>query len=180
MISAGYVSASISSDSSFLRQIFILLEGNKRNERTKKKALDISLICLFGVFYLFCGYFCWFLLISSFICFHSLFMSSSFFLSSLIPMYTVFLSQRVYHLSLIKFDFLNYASQIWCGYQVYNAWRGIFIVVRDDLCFLFFLTYHFDLVSQHGSITLLGFDRGITWITLINNIITIIFPLGGM
>lgn len=37
----------------------------------------------------------------------------SFFLSSLIPMYTVFfLSQRVYHLSLIKFDFLNYASQI--------------------------------------------------------------------
>lgn len=105
----------------------------------------------------------------------------SFFLSSLIPMYTVFLSQRVYHLSLIKFDFLNYASQIWCGYQVYNAWRGIFIVVRDDLCFFFFfLTYHFDLVSQHGSITLLGFDRGITWITLINNIITIIFPLGGM
>ena len=46
--------------------------------------------------------------------------------------------------------------------------------------FYFFLTYHFDLVSQHGSITLLGFDRGITWITLINNIITIIFPLGGM
>ena len=45
----------------------------------------------------------------SFIIYHII----SFFLSSLIPMYTVFfLSQRVYHLSLIKFDFLNYASQI--------------------------------------------------------------------